>query len=184
MPNESIEPLIWACLISILLLCAHRSFMPCAVRNLTLIMCPVQLNRGVRASFASTGHKVSCLGVYVQVCTMSGVFACITSLSSFFLFTDRLRRFLRIHFVQVQLKTSQILCGAGRINYGMLVILWIIHPRPNCPVAVLLSGMTRWMRKTRQQHSFEVPPGMPCFKRVQPALILPSQVRCTPISGF
>ena len=164
--------------------CAHRSFMSCAVRNLTLIMCPVQLNRGVRASFASTGHKVSCLGVYVQVCTMSSVFACITSLSSFVLFTDRLRRFLRIHFVQVQMKTSQILCGVGQIVACWPVILLLIHPRPNCPVAVLLSGMTRWMRKTRQQHFFEVPPGMPCFKRVQPALILPSQVRCTPISGF
>lgn len=119
MPNESIEPLIWACLISILLLCAHRPFMPCAVRNLTLIMCPVQLNRGVRASFASTGHKVSCLGVYVQVCTMSGVFACITPIKKSFLFAKIVRRFLRIHFVQVQMKTSQILCRVGQI-----VVCW------------------------------------------------------------
>ena len=90
--------------------------MSCAVRNLILMMCSVQLNRGIRASFASTGHDVSCLGVCIQMGTMTGVFACNASLSSFFLFTDRLRRFLRIHFVQVQMKTSQILCGVSKFN--------------------------------------------------------------------
>ena len=143
MPNESIEPLIWACLISILLLCAHRSFMSCAVPaqpDTNCVSCAVEQGGQsfIRINWAQ-GKLLRCLcsGVHDVRCV------CVQYIHQFIFFVCN--SFASLFANQLCAGSAEDFANTlwGRINYGMLVILWIIHPRPNCPVAVLLSGMTR-----------------------------------------